>query len=72
MNLRVWALTAACALGTVRLTAQSPSEGAAPVGPQSNVVFTQYSTLSSVAEIVRRMLSPARSATRDPGREPQR
>ena len=58
MNLRVWALTAACALGTVRLAAQSPSEGAAPVGPQSNVVFTQYSTLSSVAEIVRRMLSP--------------
>jgi len=58
MHLRVWALTAACALGTVRLAAQSPSEGAAPVGPQSNVVFTQYSTLSSVAEIVRRMLSP--------------
>jgi pimeloyl-ACP methyl ester carboxylesterase len=65
MNLRVWALTAACALGAVRLAAQSPSEGAAPVGPQSNVVFTQYSSLSSVAEIVRRMLSPleARRAT---------
>ncbi len=45
------------ALGTTPLAAQSPSE-AAPVGRQSNVVFTQYSSLSSVAEIVRRMLSP--------------
>jgi hypothetical protein len=58
MNCRIWALTAACALGSVRLAAQSPSEAAAPVGPQSNVVFTRYSSLSSAAEIVRRMLSP--------------
>jgi hypothetical protein len=66
MNSRIWALSAACALSTVRLAAQSPSEGAAPVGPQSNVVFTQYSSLSSAAEIVRRMLSPleARRVTR--------
>jgi hypothetical protein len=45
-------------LAAARLAAQSPSAGAAPVGQQSNVMFTEYSSLSSVAEIVRRMLSP--------------
>jgi hypothetical protein len=58
MKFTIWALSAACALGTVRLAAQPTSEGAAPVGPRSNVVFTEYSPLSRAAEIVRRMLSP--------------
>jgi pimeloyl-ACP methyl ester carboxylesterase len=57
MYSRIRALMA-CALGTLSLAAHSPGEGTAPVGPQSNVVFSQYSSLSSVAEIVRRMLSP--------------
>jgi hypothetical protein len=30
MNSRIWALSAACAVRTMRLAAQSPSEGAAP------------------------------------------
>jgi hypothetical protein len=58
MHCRIWALTAVCALGSARAAAQPPSGGAARVGRQSNVVFTQYSSLSSAAEIVRRMFSP--------------
>jgi hypothetical protein len=58
MNVRIWTLMGACALGAARLAAQSPIEGAAPVGLQTNVVFTQYSSLSSTAQIVRRMFSP--------------
>ena len=58
MNVKIWALAGAWALGAAPLAAQSPAEGAAPVGLQTNVVFTQYSPLSSAAEIVRRMVSP--------------
>jgi len=58
MNSRIWALTAACALSGVRLAAQSTSEEGAPVGLQSHVVFTRYSSLSSAAEIIHRVLSP--------------
>ena len=58
MNSRIWALAAACALFSDRLAAQPSGDGAVPVGPQNNVVFTNYSSLSSAAEIVRRMISP--------------
>ena len=55
MDSKLWALTAAFALLSGRLTAQPAGP---PVGSQSNVVFTRYSSLSSAAEIVRRMISP--------------
>jgi len=59
------ALLRACAFGAGALAAVSAAAGAAgivdaasPRGMQSDVVFTLYSPLSSVAQIVRRMMSP--------------
>jgi hypothetical protein len=54
----IWAPAAVCALFSGFLAAQPTDDGPARVGRQGNVVFTQYASLTSAAEIVRRMISP--------------
>ena len=51
-------LIGVCAAGAVCAYAPPQPTLPAPAGLQSNLVFTQYSPLSSAAEIVRRTMSP--------------